>query len=177
MRIVCIGKCWIDEAWVVHGSHLVEVVIRPFGELDSLFLGIDEILGAFHRCFIEVEDTQVIEAAENVEMDFRFTELDLGVERIGPCDVKVFYYASILGIPIKMLSNKPSVSDVHLDQRYVFIYDFDVRLVGKFQCTCFIPQLIDRAKTIFHRQSRSRWISMFQILNQGLHDVGRLRFF
>lgn len=130
MRVVGIAEPRVNEARIVYCSHLVEVVIGSFGELNGLLFGIQKIFRTPHRRLVEIKNAEIIKTAKNVVMNLGFGELGLGGKGIRPGNVKVFDNISVLWVPIKVLGNEPSIPDVHFDECNIFVDGFDVGPVG-----------------------------------------------
>ena len=70
---------------------------------------------------MEVHDPKVIVAAENIKVDLALHVFELGVEGIVPDYIAVLNCIAIIGVPVKVFSDQFCISDVHLDDRYVFV--------------------------------------------------------
>lgn len=89
MGIVGIAEAGVNEARVEHRPHLVEEKCSSFCALHRLLSCSDKLLHASVNGLMEVHDSQVVVAAEYVEMDLALHELELGIEGIVPGDVAV----------------------------------------------------------------------------------------
>lgn len=130
MRVIGITEPSVHEPWIVYSSHLVEEIVRSLGKGYGLFFGVEKIFQAFHWSLIEVEHTQVIETAENIKMDLRLRKLQLTIKGVIPGNIEVLHNIPVLGIPVKMLGNKPSIPDIHLDNGNIFVNGLDIGVGG-----------------------------------------------
>ena len=70
---------------------------------------------------MEVHDSKVVIAAEYVKMNLTLHVFELRVERIIPGYIAILDDISIVGVPVKVFSDEFCISDVHLNDGYVFI--------------------------------------------------------
>lgn len=83
-------------------------------------------------------------------MNFRFAEFELRIEWVTPCDIEILHNGPVLAVPVEVFGDEPSVSDIHLDDGNILIDDFDGRVTREFECTCFVPELVDLVESIAH---------------------------
>ncbi len=64
--------------------------------------------------FVEVHDSNVVETAEDVEVDIVSHEFQGRVERVVPHDLKVIDCYAVLLVPVQVLAHHQSEFNVHL---------------------------------------------------------------
>lgn len=129
MRVVSITKSSVNKGVVVDGSHLIEEIVCIFGTFHGLLTRIIEFLHGEDDCLVEVEYAQIVEAAEDIEVDVIFHEFELLVEGVVPDYLHVIHYLPVILVPIQPLAHDQCEPHVHLDGRDELVDDFESGLV------------------------------------------------
>jgi hypothetical protein len=173
MRVVSVAEAGVDEGLVVDRPHAVEEVEGGLGALHGLLAGVVEFLHGEDDCLVEVEDAQVVEAAEDVEVDVVLHELQLRVERIVPHYLQVVHHLPVLLVPVQPLAHDQREPHVHLNRGDVLVHDLDRRLVVR-KTRHLVPQLRDLRHRLPESQRCLRRLRSFQVVRDGLDEVSRV---
>ena len=170
MRIVSITESSVDKACIVVSPHSVEQIVCSFGTLHRLLFGIIEFFFGQEDSFVEVHDSQVVEATEDIEMDVIFHEFELLVKGIVPNNLKVIHGYPVLFIPIKMFAHQQGESYIHLDCWNIFVDNFESGLVVTEGC-----HLIAELSYFTHHFSESEGLllvfDLFEVLDNRLYQI------
>ncbi len=119
-----------------------------------------------------MQETQVIETAEDIVVDFVFHESELRVEGVRPNYVEVLDGGSEIGIPVEMFGDQEGESDVHFNDCLIFIDNVVFGFRGEIQCGCFIPQVVNLSESFSKVHGHLVGLVHLQIFDERFYEVG-----
>lgn len=101
----------------------MEEVVGSFGTNHGLFFGAVQFLISQMGGLIEIHDSKIVEAAEDIVMDIILHKLKLRIEGIVPDNLQIVNGQAILFVPVQVLAHQKSVPQVHLKGWNIFVDD------------------------------------------------------
>jgi hypothetical protein len=127
--IVSITESSVDKSLIIYSPHFIEQVKGSFCTFHRLFSRVVKFFSGQDDCLVKIENSEIIEAAKDIEMYFVFHEFELLVEGIIPNNFKIIDNWPILFVPIESLAHDDSIAEVHLDGRDILVNNFNGGLI------------------------------------------------
>ncbi len=175
--MVRVTETCVLETRVVNCPHLIEQVKCDLCCPYRLLLRVYQIFNTEEIGFVEVHDGNVVEAAEDIVLDFVFHEGDAGGEGVVPGEMEIIDDGSEILVPVEVFGESECVLGVHFDGGNVLIEDVHGDIGGEFETADFVSELVDFGKVVSEGHGDLGGLAEFKVFGYGFDEVGGVGLF